>query len=105
MGLEPYDIRSLDDLKSLPILQKDEIRNDHKRFLSEEPRAPVFKVNTSGSTGIPMEFHISQSAAAAANINRIRALEWWGIKLGECELRFGEIGYPNISMSPLGSLK
>jgi phenylacetate-CoA ligase len=93
-GLEPDDIRSLDDLKLLPILQKDEIRNDHKRFLSEEPRTPVFKVSTSGSTGIPMEFHISQSAAAAANISRIRALEWWGIKLGDRELRFGGIGYP-----------
>jgi len=93
-GLEPDDIRSLDDLKLLPILTKDEIRNDHKRFLSEEPRTPVFKVSTSGSTGIPMEFHISQSAAAAANICRIRALEWWGIKLGDRELRFGGIGYP-----------
>jgi len=93
-GLKPDDIRSLDDLKLLPILHKDGIRNDHKRFLSEEPRTPVFKVSTSGSTGIPMEFHISQSAAAAANISRIRALEWWGIKLGDRELRFGGIGYP-----------
>ena len=81
VGIEPNDIRSLEDIKLLPILQKDEIRNEHKRFLSEEPRTPVFKVSTSGSTGIPMEFYISQSAAATANICRIRALEWWGIKL------------------------
>jgi phenylacetate-CoA ligase len=93
-GLEPDDIRCLDDIKLLPILTKDEIRNDHKWFLSEKPRTPVFKVSTSGSTGIPMEFHISQSAAAAANTCRIRALEWWGIKLGDRELRFGGIGYP-----------
>lgn len=92
-GIEPDDIRSLDDLKLLPILTKDEIRKDHKRFLSEEPRTPVFKASTSGSTGISMEFHISQSAAAAANISRIRAMEWWGIKLGDRELRFGGLVY------------
>jgi len=38
VGLELDDIRSLDDLKLLPILTNDEIRIDHKYFLSEEPR-------------------------------------------------------------------
>ena len=34
----------------------------------------------------------------------IGVLEWWGIKLGDREFRFGGIGYPTISISPWGRL-
>ena len=62
-------------------------REKTQEFISSEPRTPIYPVRTSGSTGSPTKFYLSQAAAASANISRIRAQHWWGIELGDREIR------------------
>ena len=92
VDLKPEDIRSWDDFYKLPILTKEQIRKDPDRFISSRPRTPIFRVQTSGSTGSPLRFYFSQAAAASANISRIRALRRWGIELGDREIRVWTVG-------------
>ena len=87
IGLKPEDIRNWDDFQQLPILTKEQIRENRERLLSKKLRSPVFTVSTSGSTGKPMRFKMSQIHASANIVSRIRALRWWGINLGDRELQ------------------
>jgi len=90
--IHPEDIRTWADYKNLPILTKDHYHANQKEFISSQPRTPLYTMGTSGSTGIPTNFYLDQSFSASANISRIRALEWWGIMLGEREMRmWGDI--------------
>jgi phenylacetate-CoA ligase len=91
-GIHPEDIKTWDDYKKLPTLSKDQYRENYKEFISTQPSTPLYTMGTSGSTGIPTNFFLDQNSSAAANISRIRALQWWGIKLGEREMRmWGDI--------------
>jgi len=86
-GLKPEDIRTWDDFHQIPILTVEQYREKTQEFISSEPRTPIYPVRTSGSTGSPTKFYLSQAAAASANISRIRAQLWWGIELGDREIR------------------
>ena len=87
LGIKPDDINSLEDFRQIPVLTKEEYRRETSQFFSTQPRTPLYIESTSGSTGSPTEFYVSQASSAAANISRIRALRWWGIELGDRELR------------------
>ena len=82
-GVSPEDIRTWDDYQRVPILTKNQIRDDPDQFLSTLPRTKVSKLSTSGSTGLPLTFHLSQTSIAADLVCRYRALKWWGVKLGD----------------------
>jgi len=85
-GVMPEDIRTWDDYKKVPILTKNQIRDDPDQFLSTLPRTRVSKLSTSGSTGLPLTFHLSQASIAADLVCRYRALKWWGVELGDCHI-------------------
>ena len=76
VGLKPEDIRSWDDFSKIPILTKEQIRKDPDGFVSRNLRSPIRRIRTSGSTGSPLRFYLSQATAASANVSRIRALRW-----------------------------
>jgi phenylacetate-CoA ligase len=82
-GVSPEDIRTWDDYKKVPILTKNQIRDDPDQFLSTLPRTKVSKLSTSGSTGLPLTFHLSQTSIAADLVCRYRAIKWWGVELGD----------------------
>ena len=86
-GIHPADIRSWDDYHQLPILKRKRYQETPEKFLSSRPRTATEIVRSSGSTGTPVTFHLSQMLNAAANVSRIRALQWWGINLGDREVR------------------
>lgn len=51
-GINPDSIRTVDDLKRLPVLTKDVIKKDPSQFLSSKYRADrLAEISTSGSTG------------------------------------------------------
>ncbi len=54
-GILPGDIRSLEDLKRLPLTEKADIRADPRGFLREGHIGFKFRTQTSGSTGTPLE--------------------------------------------------
>jgi phenylacetate-CoA ligase len=49
MGVSPEDTRTWDDFKKVPILIKNQIRDDPDWFLSTLPHTKVSKLSTSGS--------------------------------------------------------
>lgn len=54
-GLEPGDIRSLDDLRSLPFLTKDDFRDQYPLGMLCTPRGAIREMHmSSGSTGTPV---------------------------------------------------
>jgi len=58
VGITPYDIRSLDDIKKIPILSKHELKRNIKKIIS--PNCGFYRINsTSGSTGKPLKGPIS----------------------------------------------
>jgi len=88
VGVKPGDIRSWEEFYSLPLVTKEDIRSRTKDFLSQNPRQSAFAVRTGGSTGKPMLYYMDQQAAAASHVDMIRSRRWWGIELGDREVKF-----------------
>ena len=63
--LTPVDIRTVDDLAKLPVLTKEEVRNNRDRLLSTEARSTDLQLrHTSGTTGKALELYVNCSAIA-----------------------------------------
>jgi phenylacetate-CoA ligase len=64
-GVHPDDIRTLSDLKKLPIVTKDDFRQSPTHdLLSKDFRArDCFVLSTSGSTGSPRHFYVDEGRA------------------------------------------
>jgi phenylacetate-CoA ligase len=60
LGIKPEDIKTVDDLNKLPIIRKNEIRENLKDFISSDYDFNSLRViRTSGSTGQPLSIYIS----------------------------------------------
>jgi len=83
-GLKPSDIKSAEDLLKLPIVTKDDIRNNFQEFLSRNFRryGPISN-STSGSTGEPFRYYLDRKSVGIA-----RAALWRG--WGYAGYRFGD---------------
>ncbi len=84
-GLEPDGIRSIDDLRRLPLLDKEAIRAAGAD-LFHPAGGPYRTTETGGSTGDPLKIHDSPLRQAVHLAARIRSRAWWGIPAGEPEL-------------------
>jgi Coenzyme F390 synthetase len=57
LGLKPEDIQNPNDLKKLPILTKQIIRDNYNDLMSTSiPSSRLIKSSTGGSTGTPLQF-------------------------------------------------
>lgn len=83
-GLRPSDIKSKDDLVRLPIVTKDDIRNNFHDFLSRDFQRyrPVLN-STSGSTGEPFRYYIDRKTVGIANAAAWRGWGYAGYKFGD----------------------
>jgi phenylacetate-CoA ligase len=72
---------------------KELLRENGGTLISSKPDSALFPVTTSGSTGTPLKTMVSQRAALRANVNRMRSLKWWGIELGDREIRMSDTGF------------
>jgi phenylacetate-CoA ligase len=79
LGITPDDVRSRRDLAKLPVLTKEDIRQNFERLLSRKanPADIVFK-HTSGTTGKALHFYVSRSSIP------LQWAVWWRHRL-----RFG----------------
>jgi phenylacetate-CoA ligase len=65
LRIHPEDIRSRGDLPKLPVLTKEEIRNNTERFISQNtPRRELLSRHTSGTTGKGLHFYMTRDAVA-----------------------------------------
>ena len=83
-GIRPQDIKSKEDLKILPILTKQMIRDNYDDLFST-----VIKPNrrrpssTGGSTGTPLKFCIDANEWSTWKASTLRAWSWYGVNLGD----------------------
>jgi phenylacetate-CoA ligase len=83
-GFDPSNINILDDLRVLPILTKDDIRkNDNLFRASNLPMQRFIRMNSSGSTGEPFKYLISNDAYSMKYAAAIRGWYWMGYRLGD----------------------
>ena len=89
-GINPDSIRTLDDLKVLPILTKDEVNRHPEDFISSlVPRKKQITGHTSGTTGSGFVFKTTQEAICE------QWAVWWryrrrlGIEVGTLSANFG----------------
>jgi phenylacetate-CoA ligase len=60
-GLKPGDIQSLNDLRKLPTLTKDEFRVNYKDLIAENLKSDnLFLLHTSGTTGKPLQWYVDE---------------------------------------------
>lgn len=88
-GIAPTDIRTLDDIRRLPLLSKDDVRaNLHFAMFSDTHRKKdLHKVTTSGSTGQPFTVYADRHQLEVRFATTLRALEWTGWRFGDRQAR------------------
>jgi phenylacetate-CoA ligase len=73
-GIEPGDIKKRKDLSKLPILTKDEIRNNLGEMISRDYNVEKLRrLSTSGSTGKPTHLYVSQAESEFRKAKHLRA--------------------------------
>ena len=81
-GFEPGDLKSPDDFERLPILEKQEIRENVHDMVSSGYDIDLLKASTTGgSTGAPLKTYCDPSAPGSEI--SWRTLNWWGTDISE----------------------
>ena len=89
LGLTPGDIRGVEDLAKLPLLDKATVREYlYFDLLSDNhDKRRILRVNTSGSTGEPFVCFADQHQLEIRLASTMRAMEWTGYRFGDRQTR------------------
>jgi phenylacetate-CoA ligase len=88
-GLTPADVQTLDDLRKLPLLAKEEVRDNlYFDLLSDNhDKRRILKVSTSGSTGEPFVCYADQFQLEMRWAATLRSMTWTGYRFGDRQAR------------------
>jgi len=78
-GLKPNDINSLEDLKKLPIITKNELLKFNAEIHTELPFKKVFKANTSGTSGASLNFKREETVDSFNRASIFRGYSWYNV--------------------------
>ena len=84
-GVDPADLRTADDLSRFPLLTRSVLRRRRRDLVATDRRRRMTALATGGSTGEPVTVLVDRRRAAVNTAARIRAREWWGVRVGERE--------------------
>jgi phenylacetate-CoA ligase len=83
-GLNPRDIRSLEDLRFLPPLEKQEIQEQSASMIARDwPAADLIRNQTGGSTGTPITFYLCRDRKCSRAAATLRHNRWAGWEIGD----------------------
>ncbi len=85
LGFDPTQVRSLADLRRLPLTSKADIRAAGDRLKSEKSQG-LARFNTGGSSGEPLIFFIGKERVSHDVAAKWRATRWWGVDIGDPEI-------------------
>ncbi|MDP2005219.1 MAG: AMP-binding protein [Rubrivivax sp.] len=85
LGFDPQAVRSLEDLRVLPLLDKAGIRA-HTEAMKNPNAAGLARFNTGGSSGEPLIFFIGKERVSHDVAAKWRATRWWGVDIGDPEM-------------------
>ena len=88
-GVTPEEIRSLDDIRKLPFLSKDDLAQNvhYGMFARNAEWKTIHKIVTSGSTGHPSVSYGEQAQLEIRAGSTLRAAEWTGWRIGDRQMR------------------
>jgi len=87
-GIRPGDIRSLEDLRRFPLLEKSSLRARREEMVWRGAGRRVKLIRTSGSTNEALQFYTNSHREANINAARIRGHRWIGVNIGDKEVYF-----------------
>ncbi|MGA9061098.1 MAG: glycosyltransferase [Terracidiphilus sp.] len=89
LGLRPADIRTVDDLGKLPLLDKKTVRAAlYFDLLSDNhDKRRMLKITTSGSTGEPFVCYADKNQLEMRWAATLRSMEWTGYRFGDRQAR------------------
>jgi len=79
----PDDIRRVSDLQRLPVLSKDELRDNLEALTTTEPSVKSAPARTGGSTGQPTLFRMTRADEELAWAQMYTAWSWAGWRVGD----------------------
>lgn len=89
-GIDPRSIKSVDDLKQLPFLEKETVRTRPQSLRSERvPDRHTIPARTSGTTGTALRLYYTKEALGWEYGVTWRQRSWYGVELGDKFATFG----------------
>jgi len=83
-GLKPADLRGLEDLRALPVLEKRDIQEQGDGMVARNwPRGDLIRNQTGGSTGAPVSFFLSKARKCSRAAATLRHNRWAGWNVGD----------------------
>lgn len=80
---EPGGLSALDDLRALPLLDRDILTDAWESLRPTSPDLPATERSTGGSTGRPVRFLVDQHEMTTRSAHIYRNLRWFGWELGD----------------------
>jgi len=80
LGLKPSDIKSIEDLKKLPIISKKELLLYNSEIHTTNSFKKLFEANTSGTSGESLKFKRDEHADSFNRASIFRGYSWYTIK-------------------------
>ena len=89
LGVDPDEIRRLEDLRRLPALSREAVRkNLHFDLISDSHvKRRMLSVSTSGSTGEPLTLYADRAQLEMRWASELRNQEWTGYRFGDRQAR------------------
>ena len=85
-GIDPGSPVTLEDLRRLPIMNKQDAVEHGERMVWHGVPGGTYKYNTGGSSGQPLIFYYGRRRQASDAAGRMRARRWWGVEPGDPEV-------------------
>ena len=84
LNLKPSDIKSVEDLKQLPIVTREIIRNNYDDFIPDNLSTIKHrKASTGGTTGVPMKYYCDENTWGYVTAAKIFAWQQVGYHYGD----------------------
>ena len=84
IGIKPLDIRAIDDLHKLPVLTRNDVKENFSLLIAKNyNRSDLTLGHTSGTTGSPLEFLYDRQICLVKNVTDWRQKRWAGINPGD----------------------
>jgi phenylacetate-CoA ligase len=84
VGLRPDDVRCLEDLRRLPVLEKRDVQEHAADMIARGwPEHDLIRNQTGGSTGTPITFYLSRDRKCSRAAATLRHNRWAGWQVGD----------------------
>ncbi len=89
LKIKPEDIKTLNDIRKIPYLSKEDIRDNlfFSLFSDNYDKKNILRITTSGSTGEPLILFVDKEQLNLRFASTLRSMEWAGYKFGDRQIR------------------